>query len=186
MKNLNLPFTVIYMYLVSSCMTNDQRDAKQQQTESERFEQEAYYRCIDNRLQTGGTPYASLFGSNKLCSDWGCSNIKVIAPTSSDVLVIVKRKDDIVRHVYIQASESYTFELPNGTYQPFFYYGNGWDPEKLMKQTDAGMVVGGFVSGEHFSKDDPQSLQNSILEYTLILQSSGNFREKQSSAEELF
>ena len=89
-----------------------------------------------------------------------------------------------MRHAYIKAGSSYTFDLPNGTYQPFFYYGKGWNPGKIMKETNAGTLRGGFISNEDFGKDNPQNLSNQILEYELILQQNGNFSTRPSSANE--
>ncbi|MDR1458798.1 MAG: hypothetical protein LBI60_01080, partial [Bacteroidales bacterium] len=87
-------------------------------------------------------------------------------------------------HAYIRANDSYTFEMPNGTYQPFFYYGKGWDPEKIMKETPEGTIKGGFVSDESFGKDDPQTLEDNILTYQLIFQTNGNFSTRPSNAED--
>lgn len=154
--------------------------------EQERKGKALYDKWINNRLDNGATPYAYLYGRNSKCSDWGCSQIKVRTPSSSEVLVLIKRDDKVVKHAYIRASHSYTFEMPNGTYQPFFYYGKGWNPDKVMKQTENGILKGGFISNEHFSKDNPQTLNNNILEYELILQQNGNFSTKPSSQEETF
>jgi hypothetical protein len=154
--------------------------------EKERKEKAIYEKYINNRLANGSTPYTYLYGHNKSCKEWGCSQIKVKTPTSSEVLVLIKRNGKVVKHAYIRASNSYTFEMPNGTYQPFFYYGKGWNPDKVMKQTEKGTLKGGFISEEHFSKDNPQTLNNNILEYELILQQSGNFSTKPSSQEEAF
>lgn len=154
--------------------------------EKERKEKAIYEKYHNNRLANGANPYAYLYGHNKSCKEWGCSQIKVKTPSSSEVLVLIKRNDKVVKHAYIRASNSYTFEMPNGTYQPFFYYGKGWNPDKVMKQTEKGTLKGGFISDEHFSKDNPQTLNNNILEYELILQQSGNFNTKPSSQEEAF
>jgi endonuclease YncB( thermonuclease family) len=139
---------------------------------------------IDNSLSTGSTPYSSLFGGNPACSEYGCSEIKVITPSNSDVLVTVKKNNRIFRHAYIKAGNSYTLQMPNGTYQAFFYYGKGWNPEKVMKQTPGGDIKGGFVAYEHFGKDEPQTLKNQSLTYELILQTNGNFSTKPSNADE--
>lgn len=152
----------------------------------ERKEKIIYDKYINNSLQTGATPYAYCFGANKSCSDHGCSEIKVKTPYNSDVMVTIKKNDKVFRHAYIKAGNQYTFELPNGKYQPFFYYGKGWNPEKVMKETDCGSLKGGFVSGEDFSKDEAQILNNTILNYELILQQQGNFRTKPSDPEEAF
>jgi hypothetical protein len=139
---------------------------------------------INNRLNTGYTPYDYLYGDDNDCSGHECSQIKVKTPDNSDVLVTVKKNNKVIRHAYIRAASSYTFEISNGVYQPFFYYGQGWNPEKIMKETSDGILKGGFVESEYFGKDDPQSLHNNILEYVLILQQNGNFSTKPSNAEE--
>lgn len=149
-----------------------------------RHEKAIYDKYINNALSTGSTPYSYCFGRNSSCSDWGCSEIKVKASNNSDVLVTIKKDDRIVRHAYIRAGGSYTFQMPNGTYQPFFYYGKGWNPEKFMKETDCGTLKGGFIIDETFGKDSPQYLSNNILEYELILQQRGNFSTKPSNLNE--
>jgi hypothetical protein len=148
--------------------------------DKERKEREIYDRYINNSLRTGATPYSRYYGGNSSCNDYGCSEIKV-RTSNSDVLVTIKKEDKVVRHAFIQASDSYTFSFPNGTYQTFFYYGKGWNPEKKMKN---GAIKGGFITNENFGKDDPQSLQNTILEYELILQQNGNFSTRPSNSEE--
>jgi hypothetical protein len=156
------------------------------QEEKERKERELSNRYGNNSLRTGSTPYSYCFGRNNSCNDYGCSQIKVRTPSNSDVLVTIKKNGKVYRHAYIRASSSSTFEFPNGTYQTFFYYGKGWYPEKFMKETTCGTLKGGFLTNEHFGKDDPQHLNNSILEYELILQQNGNFSTRPSSKNEAF
>jgi hypothetical protein len=137
----------------------------------------------NNSLATGSTPYASTYGRNHSCNEWGCSQIKVKAPNNSDVLVIIKRGDKygkVIRHAYIQALETYIFELRDGTYQVFFYYGKGWNPRKKMTNG----LKGGFVLNESFSKDEPQTIENGVLSYSLVLQTNGNFQTKSSDESE--
>jgi len=136
-----------------------------------------------NSLYTGSTPYYQYYGVNPSCDTYGCSEIKVTASNNSDVVVIIKQKKVVVRHAYIRKGDSYTFSLPNGTYQPFFYYGKDWNSEKKMNK---GKVKGGFLEDEHLGKDDPQYLENNILKYTLILQKNGNFQTKPSNEYEAF
>lgn len=135
---------------------------------------------IANSLKTGATPYAKYYGGNKKCSKDGCSEIKVTT-SSSDVLVTIKKNDKVVRHAYIKAGDSFTFSFPNGTYQTFFYYGSGWDPEKKMK---GGAINGGFISNESFGKDEPKTLLNNVLLYSLIMQTNGNFTTRPSDSNE--
>lgn len=158
--------------------------ARKARLEQERIEQEIQDRYISNSLQTGATPYRICYGGNRSCSQDGCSEIRIKTPFGSDVIVIIKKADDVVRHAYIRAGDSYTFQLPNGTYQPFFYYGKGWNPDKFMKETSCGSLYGGFVSNEVFSKDYPQLIEGQILTYELTLRTGGNFSTKGSSLNE--
>lgn len=158
-----------------------ERIEREERLEKERKEREIYERYINNSLSTGSTPWSQYYGGNSGCNDYGCSEIKVRTPRGSDVIVTIKKNEKVVRHAYIRASSSYTFSFPNGTYQAFFYYGNGWNPEKEMKN---GEMKGGFIADESFSKDYPQTLRNQILEYELILQTNGNFSTKPSNSEE--
>jgi len=145
-----------------------------------------FNKYINNSLTNGATPYSYCFGRNKSCSDYGCSQIKVKTPFNSDVLVTIKKNDEVYRHAYIKAGSRYTFEFPNGTYQAFFYYGKGWNPNKVMKQLSCGTLKGGFITDELISKDNSQSLNNNILEYELVLQQNGNFSTKPSNIDEAF
>jgi hypothetical protein len=163
-----------------------ERSEREKEAEIERKEKAIYNKYINNSMSTGATPYAYCFGKNKSCTDWGCSKISVKTPYNSDVMVTIKNNGLVVRHAFIRANSSYIFEFPNGTYQAFFYYGKGWNPNKIMKQTGCGTLKGGFVENESFSKDSPQNIKNSVLSYELILQENGNFRTKTSSPEEAF
>jgi hypothetical protein len=152
-----------------------QRIIDETRLENARKEKELYNQYINNSLPNGSTPYEYCYGNNNSCPGNACSQINVRTPTTSDVVVLIKSNDIVVRHAYIKAGYSHTFYLPNGTYQPFFYYGKGWNPEKFMKTTFCGELNGGFIDNEQFSKDDPQFLSDNILEYELILQQNGNF-----------
>jgi len=157
-----------------------ERKEREARLEKERKEQEIYDRYISNSLSTGASPYLKYYGGNSSCNDYGCSKIKVTT-SNSDVVVTIKKNDKVVRHAFIQAGDSYTFSFPNGTYQAFFYYGRGWNPEKEMK---GGKIKGGFITNEDFGKDDPQSLYNNVLTYELIMQQNGNFSTRPSNPEE--
>ena len=136
-------------------------------------------------LNTGSTPYDKLYGKNYICPYSQCSGIKVTAPEESDIVVIIKRNNKdgkVISHGYIKASETYQFDLPVGTYQVFFYYGNGWNPDKKMSNG----IKGGFVKDEVFSKDKPQEINNAVLSYVLQLQRDGNFNTQSSNRSEVF
>jgi hypothetical protein len=172
--------------LAAEQQAEQERIAREEQAEKERKEREIYDRYINNSLQTGATPYYKWYGGNPSCDNYGCSAIRVKTPASSDVLVTIKHGGKVVRHAYIRAGSTYTFQMPDGTYQPFFYYGKGWNPDKVMKTNADGTVIkGGFIDNETFGKDDhPQYLQNNVLTYELILQQNGNFSTTPSSAGE--
>lgn len=155
----------------------EERVRREAEEEKRRKEKEIYDRYINNSLPTGSTPYFDYYGGNPTCNSYGCSEI-VVRTSNSDVLVTIKSQGKVVRHGYVKAGGSYTFSMPNGTYQPFFYYGKGWNAEKEMKN---GEIRGGFISKEDFGKDDPQVLRNSVLTYELILQVDGNFSTRPSN-----
>lgn len=140
---------------------------------------------LDNSLSTGATPYSQYYGKNYKCPYDQCSGIRVTAPQESDIVVIIKHNNQegkVVAHGYIRSGATYQFDIPDGTYQTFFYYGEGWNPNKEMK----GGIKGGFVKDEIFSKDNPQEIYSAVLTYVLQLQRDGNFQTKGSSPDEAF
>ena len=143
-----------------------------------------------NSLRTGSTPYAYCYGSNPYCSPPSgyaeCSFIYIRASSSSDVIVIVKKNNIVYSHAYIKAGGYHKFKLGNGMFQTFFYYGNGLNPNKLMKNASCGKITGGFVSDETVDKSDIISLRNSSMSYTLYSVANGNFKPKSSNKNEAF
>lgn len=140
---------------------------------------------LNNSLVTGETPYRDYYGSNYVCNRSQCSAIEVTAPINSDIVVIIKynnERGDVISHAYIEAGKKYVFDLPNGIFQPFFYYGVGWKPTKDMGNG----VKGGFVKDESFSKDSPQNIDDCVLSYVLQLRKDGNFQTKRSTQGEMF
>lgn len=151
--------------------------------ENEFDEQDRLY--ITNHLKTGDKPYVEFYGENYVCHRNQCSAIEVTAPENSDIVVIIKRNNEdgsVISHAYIRAGCKYIFDLPNGTFQPFFYYGEGWNPQKEMGNG----IKGGFVKYESFSKDAPQAISDCILTYVLQLNRDGNFQTKESRRSEMF
>lgn len=151
--------------------------------EEELSEEDKQY--LGNSLSTGAAPYSAVYGKNYRCPYTQCSGIKVTAPRESDIVVIIKRNNSsgkVIAHGYIKAGGTYQFDIPDGTYQTFFYYGEGWNPNKVMK----GGVKGGFVKDEIFSKDNPQEIYSGVLSYVLQLQRDGNFQTKGSNRSECF
>lgn len=140
---------------------------------------------VTNSLTTGSRPYSAYYGKGYKCPYSQCSAIEVTAPSSSDIVVIIKKDNEngkVIQHGYIRAGRTYSFDIPDGTYQTFFYYGEGWNPNKEMGNG----VKGGFVKNEVFSKDYPQEIESAVLTYVLQLQRSGNFQTKSSNKNEMF
>lgn len=163
--------------------SNFNSPTRMQTIEEELSEDDKQY--LNNSLTTGAMPYSAVYGKNYRCPYTQCSGIKVTAPQESDIVVIIKRNNlngKVIAHGYIKAGGSYQFDIPDGTYQTFFYYGEGWNPNKVMK----GGVKGGFVKDEIFSKDNPQEINSGVLSYVLQLQRNGNFQTKGSSPDETF
>ena len=143
-----------------------------------------------NSLRTGSKPYAYCYGSNPYCSPPNgyveCSFIDVRASSSSDVIVIIKKNNRVYSHAYIKAGGYYKFKLGNGNFQTFFYYGNGWNPNKFIKNAICGKITGGFVSDESLDKSELINLRNSSMTYTLYNVVDGNFQPKSSNKNEAF
>ena len=180
MKTLIKISFVLSLLIFASCESENVKKDRLAQEEAERIEKEINDKYISNSLTSGSFPYAEYYGENSSCNEVGCSEIR-ITTSNSDVIVTIKKDNEVVQHAYIKAGDNYTFSLPNGTYQPFFYYGEGWNPEKEMK---GGQMKGGFIANEVFSKDEPQSLYNNVLTYDLVLQQNGNFSTNPSNPEE--
>lgn len=181
-KSRNLFSVLAFLMLLGSCggaSSPNKRSQRFEETlmnESSTTQEESPY--INNHLSTGDIPYPCTGISGRQSQ----IEVKTGGGSESDVVVIIKRDDIIVRNVYIVSGGSYTFNLPNGSYQVFFYGGKGWNPEKNMPSG----VSGGFVANESFSKDEPITLKHQSLVYELILQRDGNFSTEPSSADEMF
>ena len=143
-----------------------------------------------NSLNTGATPYKYCYGRNpSYCSSYGyseCSFIDIKAPYNSDVVVIIKKYNRAYAHAYIKAGGYYKFKLGNGSFQTFFYYGKGWNPNKYIKDGSCGKITGGFVKNESLDKSDVIRLNNSSMSFTLYPVKNGNFKPKASNKNEAF
>jgi hypothetical protein len=179
-KSFNSPTLGIISYNITKTSFNKQAF---QNVADDAFEEQWKY----NSLSTGSMPYASCYGSSNYCSDWSCSKIKVLTGGSGDVLVSIKNTNGkVVRHAYIKGGNSFTFSVPDGSYQVFFYSGTGWNPNKQMPSSSCSYLKGGFVSNENVTKDNYINLYSQIMTYELILQQQGNFSTKPSSKNEAF
>ena len=137
-----------------------------------------------NAQFTGVTPWENCYEKNASCKYVGCSDIKINTSSSSAIVAIVKKNGNVVKHAYIAPSSNYTFELLDGIYQVFFYYGSGWDSNKAMKSSNCNRIRGGFKTQESVSKGDPITLKGNIMEYTLTRSTLGNFSPKSSNLDE--
>lgn len=177
-----LVFVFAIFMLLESCGGESRPNKRSQRFEetlrNERSAPHEESPYINNHLSTGDIPYPCTGISGRQSQ----IEVKTGGGSESDVVVIIKRDDIIVRNAYIVSGDSYTFNLPNGSFQVFFYGGKGWNPEKNMPSG----VSGGFVANESFSKDEPITLKHQSLVYELILQRDGNFSTEPSSADEMF
>ena len=143
-----------------------------------------------NSLYTGATPYSYCYGKTPYCSPPNeyaeCSYIDIKASSNSDVVVIVKKNNRVYSHAYIKAGGYYKFKVGNGSFQTFFYYGKGWNPNKYIKNGSCGKITGGFVSNESLDKSDVIRLNNSSMSFTLYAVENGNFKPKASNKNEAF
>lgn len=160
-----------------------QKEQKEKEDEMRRLEA----RYGENSLTNGAQPYHQWYGWNSRFDNLTPhSEIQISAPYNSDVIAIVRYNNMnsiVAGHCYIKAGMTSTIPLANGyNYQTFFYFGEGWYPDKQMNK-----VRGGFIKSESFSKDEsPSYLDNNILTYKLTIQADGNFRTSKSSEEEMF
>lgn len=162
---------------------SQESSSEYRQLEKPYSEEERKY--MGNFLPTGSQPYKNVYGRNYSCPDPQCSGIQVTAPVNSDVIVTIKRNNEngkVIAHGYIHAGDTYKFDVPNGTFQTFFYIGEGWNPNKVVKEG----ILGGFVKENGVSKDYPQEVYDAVLSYVLQLQRDGNFQTKGSNKEEMF
>lgn len=162
-----------------------QREREERERKA-REEQQRRARWLSNHLDNGAQPFAQCWGRNQSCEDWGCSEIKVVADRNFDVLLTLKEDNeygDVVRHVYIRRGQTKSVQVRNGTYQPFFIYGKGWDPNS--DNPISGCNKGGwFVEQLEISKDFPDHLSNEVVTYRLQVTEGGNFQTKGSNASE--
>ena len=139
---------------------------------------------LDNSLSNGSQPYAKYYGRNK-SKYYGCSTIKVNASKNTDVVVIVhydSHDGPVAGHTYVKKGNTAEVYLPaNRSYQVGFYSGNGWYPDKEVKDKK-----GGFLRDENVQMDDVIYLKsNTEIEYTLALVLHGNLHLEDCSLEDI-
>ena len=161
----------------------DQEFQKILQQEEKRRKHAIWNEYSENSLSRGAKPWSNCFGRSNACNG-RCSEIKINSPSNIDVVVLLKQGNVTKRHAYIPAGRSYTFNIPNGRWQPFFYYGKGWYPDKEMESSSCSSIKGGFLENEDWDKDSPDYLEDVVLTYTLTSVVNGNFQTQSSSQSE--
>ena len=159
---------------------------KEERERKAREEQQRRAKWLSNHLDNGAQPFTKCWGWNQSCENRGCSEIKVVADRNYDVLLTLKEDNvygDVIRHVYIRRGQTKSVQVPNGTYQPFFIYGKGWDPTAVNPISGCN-TRGWFVDQLEISKDYPDDLSNSVVTYRLEVTAGGNFQTKGSNASE--
>ncbi len=140
------------------------------------YDPDAQYRY--NSLETGDKPYREFFGRERT----GQNYFFFKTSGKSDYVVIVKRHyDDVyINHIYISGGDNAYLYVPDGTFDVYFYSGQGWNPYK-----EVGNFVGGFVVGS-MGKDGPVELESAYMEYTLYPVKHGNLRLESADVDEVF
>lgn len=174
-------------------IAKEEKAAAQKQLQAERIaaakaaQQEEYNKYKDNFLSNGSQPYAKYYGYNPLLDEYDDrAEIKVKAPSNSDVIVIVKRggkTGPVMAHMYVRKGMTFSVNVkPRIAYQVFFYSGYGWDPEKQH-----GNVKGGFVGNESVVADEQQILENLVqYNYDLNLSVNGNLHLSNIDVDDAF
>lgn len=150
-----------------------------------------------NKLDNGSSPFYCIYGG--LYDDTN-NTLRIINNSQNDVVVfLVELKNhEVLRNHYIQSNTSFTFKkIPNSTCYIKFYYGNDWNPNRLLN----GVKTGGFEKNEQFiisnNEDDILTFNEYFegnytyySEYTITLETSqieGNIlAEKRIKASEFF
>lgn len=140
------------------------------------YDPDAEYRNYS--LETGDKPYRNYFGRERT----GQNYFYFKTTGKSDYVVIVKRHydDAYINHIYIQGGDNAYLYVPDGTFDVYFYSGEGWNPYK-----EVGQFTGGFVNG-NMQKDGSVELESAYMEYTLYPVKHGNLRLQGADVNEVF
>ena len=140
------------------------------------YDPDAEYR--NNSLETGDKPYRDYFGRERT----GQNYFYFKTSGKSDYVVIVKRHydDAYINHIYIQGGDNAYLYVPDGTFDVYFYSGQGWNPYK-----EVGQFTGGFISGS-MGMDGPVELESAYMEYTLYPVAHGNLRLQGADVDDVF
>jgi len=151
-----------------------------------------------NSLQDGSSPYNSFFGYGVYDNN-SYNEIEFKNTQSSDVIVCLVNVSTgkTLRNEYINKGNTFNMtKLPNGTYMVKVFYGNDWNPNKMMA---GGNIYGGFNLDESFSVSDQQddllilnqyetsdAINYSVIEVTLYQVYNGNMEQRSIDEDEFF
>lgn len=115
-------------------------------------------------LPTGTEPYSSVYGEG-IYDQNSLSELTIHNGNDTDAVVMLYnvRKQQVDRHVYVQAHSSYTMkQLPAGWYDLKIRFGQDWNPDY---DNGVGHPRGGFNWRENFSHLDPSDYLDTAPEY---------------------
>lgn len=149
---------------------------------------------IGNKLYNGAAPYKNTWGQGIFDPNSDCY-VVFKNGNNTDAIVCLEDVNDgsIIRNSYIQAGSNYKMEkLPVGNYKIKVFYGNDWNPEKMINN---GVIKGGFENNIHFSISERESdwlkvFYNSKTysygEVTLYTVNDGNMQQRGIDSDEFF
>jgi Tfp pilus assembly major pilin PilA len=114
-----------------------------------------------NQLNNGESPFDVVYGKGFTANTDHTLTIK--NQSASDVVVFLKRFEDekIIRNHYVSANSEYTImNIPNSTCYSKFYYGNDWNPTRIVKE----ITTGGFDNNEEFIDTDEDIMRFEVTE----------------------
>jgi len=114
-----------------------------------------------NQLNNGESPFDVVYGKGFTANTDHTLTIK--NQSASDVVVFLKRFEDekIIRNHYVGANSEYTIKnIPNSTCYSKFYYGNDWNPTRIVKE----ITTGGFDNNEEFIDTDEDIMKFEVTE----------------------
>lgn len=156
--------------------------------QTDEYYQEPEMDWSQNHLSTGERPYSDYYGRPLS----GGNEFRFNTASGCDYVILIKKSSNgrYVDHKYVRGGENITITVPDGTYDVFFYSGNGWNPNKAV-----GSCTGGFETNESYQKDGPVTVTTTIrgdyyynqtCDYTLYPVQNGNLHLESSNANEIF
>jgi hypothetical protein len=149
---------------------------------------------IGNKLSNGSTPYSKIWGHGVFDPNSDCY-VVFKNGNNTDAIVCLENVNNgsIIRNSYIQAGTNYKMKkLPVGSYKIKVFYGNDWNPEKMINN---GVIKGGFENNIHFSISERESDWLKVFydsktysygEITLYTVNDGNMQQRGIDSDEFF